>query len=391
MQPFDKHLADPDELARYSSRLIGWGADALQNGLGTKRPYAPAIADWDGMCPPEIKTAYDSTEHDVALDGALVWAAVCMAIWAQRVAWYNRCVDEIQAGGQAGAEQAWWQVYDEQINKGTAEVAALLQQGPTLANMTRAKDFGVLPDQSRNPLPYIKDGLDGLRQLTSIPNAIGRTRNCADAAQKLRYGNQDFTKSRFAPELKPKPDHEIGFKRCGDASKWLGHIGTAYCFGASYADQRSRDTGRPDVGDAEGFIRGIYRGGVVTVGVKVGGGAGAALGQAAGSLVAGPPGAVVGKVVGGAGGGIVGAGVANKIADHTVDAVGSLGRPVDQAVDMVFTTATAAGFSVTKAFVGGDLLIHDQHAGIGAGDLFPVVAEREDFRASGNRDGVRGN
>ena len=111
MQPFEKHLADPEELARYSSRLIDWGADALQNGHGTRRPYAPAIADWDGMCPPEIKVAYDSTEQDVALDGALVWAAVCMKIWAQRVACFNRCVDEIPAG----SEHAWWQAYDEQI------------------------------------------------------------------------------------------------------------------------------------------------------------------------------------------------------------------------------------------------------------------------------------
>jgi glyoxalase/bleomycin resistance protein/dioxygenase superfamily protein len=186
MQPFDKHLADPEELARYSSRLIDWGADALQNGHGTRRPYAPAIVDWDGMCPPEIKIAYGSTEQDVALDGALVWAAVCTTIWAQRVACFNRCVDEIPAG----AEQTWWQAYDEQIIRGTVNVETLLQLGPTAANMARAKDLGVLPEQSRDLLNKLKsdlkDGLDDLRRLT-VRNGTGWLHRGADATQKLRY------------------------------------------------------------------------------------------------------------------------------------------------------------------------------------------------------------
>ncbi|MGH3791761.1 MAG: hypothetical protein ACRDQ9_13390, partial [Pseudonocardiaceae bacterium] len=84
--------------------------------------------------------------------------------------------------------------------------------------------------------------------------------------QKLRYGVPDPT-SRFIPRFNPKnPDCKAAYDRWGKGSTQLRTIGRVFCFLGSFRDQWSRNTGRPDIGMAEGIARSFYRGVVVVAG-----------------------------------------------------------------------------------------------------------------------------
>jgi hypothetical protein len=399
VQPFDKHTANLGELESCGANLIGKAAEAIENGKATQRAYAPAIANWNGMCAPELQAAQQpvGTSAEQA-SHALAWAAVATRYWATQVRAFNTEVDAIvsrlnakgptygaegtggepptagqvsaaKASAEAAAKQEWWRAYNTYVVDGGTRAAAMLQAGPTEVNVAEARRVGALPPASLNPLPNIWDALKGeavppldnpLGWFATLMWGAGRgvfAGTTLSNAMDLRYRNRVRGHWRGTPNggriwiepywrMKPglgsNPAARAAQARWSAAGKWIGRGGVVLAAGTSFLDQWTRDAGRTDVGTGERVARSATRGAIVGGaawgGAALGAKGGALAGAAIGSAIpvlGTAAGAVVGGVVGGIVGGVVASGVANKVADYAVEAVDDVGEALGDAADAV--------------------------------------------------------
>ncbi|GAA1667844.1 hypothetical protein [Fodinicola feengrottensis] len=384
MQPFDKHTANVGQLEQCGSDLVNQSAQAILTGTATRTAYAPAIANWDGLCAPELTAAQNPVQNSSQeAQSALAWGAVVTQYWAAQVRDFNAEVDRITAGlngqgpsygatGTGGqpatatqvndaknaatgaAKQKWWTAYNSYITDGGTKAASMLKQGPTDANVAEAQRVGALPGMQFAPWTYWLASLQGMYTigagpLGSVPWWVGTSMRpigpTAGWLSKVQWG-------RFAPRgpdgrfiaiadagfwapakganwiAKPGMSGLRGGLLTG--AKWAGRAGNVLAVGTAALDQWSRDSGRTDLSTDEKVGRAATRGAIGGGGAIAGAIGGAEAGAAIGTLVGGPVGTVVGGFVGGMVGGIIGGGVGNAVADHVVAPVGhAIGKGLD--------------------------------------------------------------
>jgi hypothetical protein len=375
VQPFDKHNANVAELEQCGSELLAAVGESMANGELTRQAYAPAVANWNGMCAPEIAAAPGPfTAGAQASRAALAWAAVVTRYWAAAVRSFNRRVDEIVAGldgqgptygatgtggqpptaGQiataratieAAAKQEWWRAYNEYIVDRGTRTAAMLQQGPTEQNIREAIDVGALaPPEGWNPLPGLWDALTGGFMppfagpfgplglgLYGLSWAATMTESGANWLSRVTYGvyvrghwrrTPSGGRIWINPSWRSTPGDVASRARWTTFGRWAGRAGAVVAVGTSALNQWALDSGRTDLTTTERVGRSAWRGGVTGGAIVLGTQGGFAAGAAIGTAIFPGAGTVVGGVVGGVIGGAIGAGAGDKIADLTVDAAG---------------------------------------------------------------------
>ena len=223
MQPFDKHTADSGALQGCGAGLADHAAGALTTAGLTQRAYAPAVANWSGLCAPQLAAAPAPLAASAqAMSAALTWAGVVRHFWARQVTLFNQRVDEIVAhlhslGPTFGAHGAdgkppeaddvaaaravatnaakrlWWDAYDTYIDGGGDRTAAMLRQGPTLRNIRDIGDSGIGPEVQRflnrgfTPSgPFGPFGPSPLFLLVTLPFDVTGPHAGADADAGLR-------------------------------------------------------------------------------------------------------------------------------------------------------------------------------------------------------------
>ncbi len=392
LQPFDKHPANVAALRQCASELLKLSAEAINNGEATRQAYQPAIANWDGMCSPEMAAAAKPVQQgSKQAQHMQAWAAAAAQYWGTQVEGFNAQVDAITAGlaGQAGkdygatgtggepptnaqiaearagvtaaARQQWMQAHAVWIEDGRMRVQAMLRDGPTEAHLLELREAGVLPGHGFNPLPDIWGAAENLVLPAAYLGSLGFGALGANLgllglggfttwANYVKYGafkpmgyrpsgRYGYIAPRSAPfymRLQNKHWQAKAYKS-GIRKKWLniGRIGTrasgALAIGSSFYDQWSRDSGRTDLNTSEKVGRATARATFSGGGAVAGAWAGAKVGVAVTAFVPVPGARVVGGLVGGAIGGIVGSGVGEEIADHTVKWAGDRAEDIADA------------------------------------------------------------
>lgn len=372
LQPFDKHPANVAALRQCGAELLELSAEAINNGEATRQAYQPAIANWDGMCSPEMVAAGKPVQQGSQQARHLqAWGAAAAQYWGTQVEGFNAQVDAITGGlsGQAGndfgatgtdgkpptagqvdqaraaataaARQQWMQAHAVWIEDGRMRLQAMLRDGPTEAHLLELREAGVLPGHGFNPLPDIWGAAKNLVLPAAYLGSLGFGALGANlgllglggAAAWATYGKYGAFKpmgyrapgkfgyiarsaapwyARFQSRNWQAKKHQAATRnKWLRVSKWGGRASGVLTVGVSAYDQWSRDSGRTDLNTTEKVGRSIARGGAVGVGAW----GGAAAGATVGAAVGGPVGAVVGGVVGG----IVGSGVGEEVGDHIVD------------------------------------------------------------------------
>jgi hypothetical protein len=375
VQPFDKHTANAGELESCGADLLAAVGESITNGDLTRQAYAPAVANWSGVCAPEIAAAHSAfTAGAESSRAALAWAAVTIRYWAAQVRSFNQRVDEIvsalnsrapsygatgsngqppdagaiasaKAAAEAAAKQDWWTAYNTYIVDGGNRAASMLQQGPTEQNISEAIRVGALnAPEGWNPLPGMWEALRG----NAIPPfdsplgllglglfGLGRLGSFsgwgASWMDKVAYGvyvnghwrgTPSGGRIWIDPYWRATPGDVAARARWATFGKWSGRAGAVLAVGTGALNQWMMDSGRSDLTTSERVGRTAWRGGIAGGATILGAKAGAAGGAAIGTLIFPGVGTVIGGVIGGVVGGAIGAGLGNKIADLTVDAAG---------------------------------------------------------------------
>lgn len=171
--PVEQHPGHPETIEGHADALARLAEQALRVEEITDRSFDTATAHWAGLGAAELLTAPASVKQRVATGSeALMWASTTLRYWANRVREFNRVVDSIEnrwpdptrlvVGGVAlpvdgllhtvnlpdsrqQLRQEWWNAYQIYIEQGEREVAAMLQDGPTLAHVRLIRDAGLGP------------------------------------------------------------------------------------------------------------------------------------------------------------------------------------------------------------------------------------------------------
>ena len=175
--PIERHPARPELIEARARELQRLAEQAMWQELVTGRAFAPATAHWEGLVAPELVNAPVPLKRAVAAScEALMWAALALRLWAQRVREFNHTVADLEsrwpqpAGwrlrigpillpfnpddllhqvllrqARADLQQQWREAYHRLIDQGEDEAIAMLRQGPTVAGVRRAQAAGLLP------------------------------------------------------------------------------------------------------------------------------------------------------------------------------------------------------------------------------------------------------